>query len=357
MSDLLLITDDLRHAERLTRDVGESGTCRIHDLYDEALPQGRPALVVSDVKSLTSDALVRLRRCVEAVGHPEVPHLLLVHGQAARTEIQAKLLGAETVPAAVAARLLSNRLRETAGLPVGLPAPVTGAVAMRGAKAAGRFLEDTFFSGEPLTPAQIETGTELVAQAIHEVGIRDWVRAVQQFDDVTHQHILLVAGLSAAFAGALGLNPRDRHHLARAALLHDVGKTRIPAAILNKPGRLDPAELQIMRTHAACGHAMLVDSGFDAATLAVVRSHHEMLDGSGYPDALRGDQIPDLVRLVTICDIYAALIERRPYKAPMPEAAALGIIEKMGDRLDGDLVRAFRPVAMAFDAAAMGASA
>ncbi len=357
MSELLLITDDLRHAERLTRDVAESGDCRIHDLYDDALPQGRPALVVSDVKSLTSDALVRLRRCVGAVGHPDVPHLMLVHGNAARIEIQAKLLGAETVPAAVAARLLSTRLREVAGLPAPSHTLSAGTGAVRSAKAAGRFLQDTFFSGQTLTPAQAETGTALVAQAIHEAGIRDWVRAVQQFDDVTHQHILLVAGLSAAFAGALGLNPRDRHHLARAALLHDVGKTRIPAEILNKPGRLDPAELQVMRTHAACGHAMLVHSGFDPATLAVVRSHHEMLDGSGYPDGLRGTQIPDLVRLVTICDIYAALIERRPYKPPLPEAAALGIIEKMGDRLDGDLVRAFRPVAMAFDAAALGVSA
>jgi putative nucleotidyltransferase with HDIG domain len=352
MSELLLITDDLPHAERLTRDVGESGSCRLHDLYDEALPRGRPALIVSDVKALTSEALVRLRRCIEAAGGSDVPHLLLIHGQAARTEIQAKLLGAETVPAAAAARLLSTRLREVAGL----PAPA-GTSAVRHARAAGRFLTDTFFSGGPMTPALVETGTELVAQAVHEAGIRDWVRAVQQFDDVTHQHILLVAGLSAAFAGALGLGARDRHHLARAALLHDVGKTKIPAAILNKPGRLDPAELRVMRTHAACGHAMLVGSGFDAATLSVVRSHHEMLDGSGYPDGLRGGEIPDLVRLVTICDIYAALIERRPYKAPLPEAAALGIIEKMGARLDGDLVRAFRPVAEAFDAAPLGVSA
>ena len=164
-------------------------------------------------------------------------------------------------------------------------------------------------------------------------------------------------GLSTAFALSLGLNARDRHLLAKAALLHDVGKTKIPPAILNKPGRLDPNELTIMRTHPGIGHAMLVGSGFDAATLMVVRSHHEMLDGSGYPDGLRAAEIPDLVRLVTISDIYAALIEKRPYKAALSESAALAIIDSMVGRLDGDLVRAFRPVAGAFELAAGGGAA
>ncbi|MCJ2012705.1 HD-GYP domain-containing protein [Methylobacterium sp. J-076] len=352
MADLLLITDDLRHAERLVRDLDGREGCRIHDLYGEAEPAGHPSLIVSDVRDLTSEALVRLRRCVDAVHGQGVPHLLLVHGHAARAEIQARLLGAETLPAAAAARLLPARMRDRAASP-----PPASAVAVRHAREAGRFLDAAFFAGDPITPTLADTGTELVARAIHEAGIGAWVRAVQRFDDVTHQHILLVAGLSAAFACRLGLSPRDRHHLAKAALLHDVGKTKIPAAILKKPARLDREELRIMRTHAALGHAMLAGSGFDPATLAVVRSHHEMLDGSGYPDGLRGGQIPDLVRLVTIGDIYAALIERRPYKSALTEAAALAILTGMTGRLDADLVRAFRPVADAFDPAATGATA
>lgn len=348
MTELLLISDDLRHSERLTRDFDASESCRIHDLYDERPPTGRPALIISDVRNMTSDALVRLRRCLDAVHGQDVPHLLLVHGHAARTEIQAKLLGAETLPAAAAVRLLPLRARKHAGL-AALPSP--SAAAVRHASEAGRFLNDAFFSGAAVTPDLADTGTELVAQAIHESGIADWVRAVQRFDDVTHQHILLVAGLSAAFACTLGLNAQDRHHLAKAALLHDVGKTKIPAAILNRPGRLDPEELSTMRRHAALGHEMLARSDFDPATLTVVRSHHEMLDGSGYPDGLRGAQIPDLVRLVTICDIYAALIERRPYKSALSESAAMAILEEMGGRLDPDLLRAFRPVAGAFGVA------
>ncbi len=354
LPDLLLITDNLRHAGWLVRGLDNPNVCRLYDLYDVHLPSGRPSLIVSDVKDLTSDALVRLRRCLDAVHGQGVPHILLVHGHAARAEVQAQLLGAEPVPVAKALRLLPTWVRERAGH---VPLEPISASARRHASEAGRYLDAVFFSGETLTPNLADTGTEIVAKAIHEVGIADWVRAVRRFDNMTHQHILLVAGLSAAFGCALGLNPSDQHHLAKAALLHDVGKTRIPAAILNKPGRLDPDELQVMRTHAAIGHAMLANSGFDAATLAVVRSHHEMLDGSGYPDGLRDWEIPDRVRLVTISDIYAALIERRPYKSAMSEAAALAIIESMAGRLDADLVRAFRPVADAFDAAAMGATA
>lgn len=79
---------------------------------------------------------------------------------------------------------------------------------------------------------------------------------------------------------------------------------------------------------------MLVGQGFKEVMLAVVRSHHEMLDGSGYPNALQGGQIPDLVRLVTVCDIYGALIERRPYRAPMAGEKAYAILDGMAGRLD-----------------------
>jgi HD-GYP domain-containing protein (c-di-GMP phosphodiesterase class II) len=92
---------------------------------------------------------------------------------------------------------------------------------------------------------------------------------------------------------------------------------------------------------------MLLTGDYDALTLSVVRSHHEYLDGSGYPDGLRGAQIPDLVRLITICDIFAALIEARPYKAPKAPGDAYAILGSMKAKLDADLVRAFGAVAVA----------
>ncbi|MGU3480188.1 HD-GYP domain-containing protein [Methylobacterium sp. D48H] len=340
---LLLISDDLRRGERLARDLVALGACQVHDLYADASPDVKPSLVISDVQALTSDAILRLRQCLAHARKGGAPYLFLVHGNPARAEAQARLLGAsQTLGASSAARMMIERLNQLSTEAALLP-PAT----LKRAIEARQFLKDTVFSEQPITPDLADLGTDLIERALREANIRDWIRAVQQFDDITHQHMLLVAGLSAAFAAALGFGTGDRHRVIKAALLHDVGKTKIPLTILNKPGRLDDAELKVMRTHAAEGHTLLLNGGFDAATLAVVRSHHEMLDGSGYPDGLAGKEIPDLVRLITVCDIYAALIERRPYKAPMPAERALAILEDMTGRLDADLVRTFRPVAKA----------
>ena len=82
-----------------------------------------------------------------------------------------------------------------------------------------------------------------------------------------------------------------------------------------------------MKRHPEIGHAILEGQGFHPEVMQVVRSHHEMLDGSGYPDGLKAIEIPDLVRVLTVCDIYAALIERRPYKEPMPSEKAFAILK------------------------------
>jgi putative nucleotidyltransferase with HDIG domain len=192
----------------------------------------------------------------------------------------------------------------------------------------------------------VESGASLVNRAVREAKIRDWLNVVASFDDVTHRHCLSVAGLAAAFAGALGLNEADAQNLVKGALLHDIGKAKIPLAILNKPAPLTPEERVEMDRHPVLGHAMLREENYDPLTLAVVRSHHEYLDGSGYPDGLQGHQIPDLVRLITICDIFAALIEHRPYKAAKPAQEAFAILQRMGAKLDADLVRVFGRVAV-----------
>ena len=345
MGDLLLITDNPRRAEGLARDFDTSTTCRIHDLYEDALPKSRPELIVSDIEALTSDAILRLRRILSQVRGDGVPYLFLVHGNAARAAVQAQALGAGgALDVTAGAKQLLDTL---AGMKAQMQ-PVPPVVQARAVEVR-QFFKQALFSGRPITPSVARIGTDLVVRAVDDSGVRDWIWAVQRFDDATHQHCLLVAALAAAFSGALGLRMDDRERLTKAALLHDVGKIHVPTAILNKPGKLTDAEMTLVRTHPARGHAMLVGNGFSDEILAVVRGHHEMLDGSGYPDGLRGTEILDLVRLVTVCDIYGALIERRSYKPPMPGEKAYIILQGMTDKLDGDLVRAFRSVAEAFD--------
>ncbi|GJD84738.1 HD-GYP domain-containing protein [Methylobacterium haplocladii] len=178
--------------------------------------------------------------------------------------------------------------------------------------------------------------------AVQEGGLNRWITLIQAHDDTTLRHCLLVAGYAAHFAIHLGLSSSERATMIRAGLIHDVGKALIPLSVLNKPGKLNSSEMATMRDHAALGHEILVAAGSaDPIMLAVARHHHEMLDGSGYPDGLRGDQIGDTVRLLTICDIYAALTERRPYRPPMPQTEALQILRGMTGKLEPALVEAF----------------
>ncbi len=132
-----------------------------------------------------------------------------------------------------------------------------------------------------------------------------------------------------------------------AATLHDIGKARIPLAILDKPGKLDPTEEATMRLHPVHGYeALKAIDGIVPEVLDAIRHHHEYLDGTGYPDHLSADQIPDIVRLLTVADIFAALIEARPYRPPMARAKAYGIVCEMEGKLEPALVRAFQHVAL-----------
>ena len=140
----------------------------------------------------------------------------------------------------------------------------------------------------------------------------------------------------------------DQLRLTRAALLHDVGKAFIPVAILDKPGKLTDEEMAEIRRHPQLGHDALAAQGdFPPEMLDVVLHHHEMLDGSGYPNGLVNSQISDIVRLTTLVDIYTALVEKRAYRLPFTHSRAFGIMESMGAKLDQQLLQAFRPVAFA----------
>lgn len=346
MRRTVILTDDLSRGGRLARTLGADSDVLLHDLYGDGAAPSKAGLIISDVSALTSESLHRLRRALAVARGPDVPFLALIHGNFGRGEIQATALGATRVlPASAATALL---LTTVTGIATGSATRSPARGDLRDQAISARDAFATIFRADAPPPATaVEAGAALVNQAIRESKVRDWLAVVASFDDATHRHCLSVAGLAADFARTLGLNDGDSRHLIKGALLHDIGKAKISRAILNKPAPLTPEERREMDRHPAFGHAMLVNGNYDALTLAVVRSHHEYLDGSGYPDGLRGQDIPDLVRLITISDIFAALIEARPYKAPKPAREAYAILQSMGAKLDTDLVRAFAAVANA----------
>ncbi|WKA29305.1 HD-GYP domain-containing protein [Bradyrhizobium roseum] len=203
-------------------------------------------------------------------------------------------------------------------------------------------------NGKPLKLADAQRATSKIITRVGQDGLSTWLDEVRRYHEGTFQHCLLVTGIAVAFGLDVGFSGGDVSRLGMAATLHDIGKARIPLAILDKPGRLDAEEEEIIKRHPAIGYELLKGvRGISPEILDGVRHHHEYLDGSGYPDGLSGSQISDLVRLLTISDIFAALVEARPYKPPMPRQDAYQILCGMEGKLESALVRAFRKVALA----------
>jgi two-component system cell cycle response regulator len=169
-------------------------------------------------------------------------------------------------------------------------------------------------------------------------------RALAQRAPRIAAHHRAVAQMAAAVARAIGLRDEALHAVIRAAELHDVGKIAVPDAILHKPGLLTESELEVMRRHAEVGERIL--AGFEPAAVGrLVRSSHERWDGSGYPDGLRGEEIPLGARIITICDSYDAMTQPRPYRPArsVPEALA-ELRHGAGRRFDPALVAVFLSV-------------
>jgi HD-GYP domain-containing protein (c-di-GMP phosphodiesterase class II) len=186
-----------------------------------------------------------------------------------------------------------------------------------------------------------------ITDAIAEYGLSDWLATVRRHHEGTYQHCLLVTGVTIDFGLSLGVPNQDLERLYMAAMFHDIGKAKIPLAILDKPGRLDSRERVLVETHPAAGYDALKDNpAINAEILDAVRHHHEFLDGSGYPDALCAESIADLTRILTISDIFAALIEYRSYRPVVPRQQAYEILQGMEGKLERPLIGAFREVAL-----------
>lgn len=340
---MVLVTDETASGEALAGRLRVAGPWSVLD-YRRAgrrIAEGR--LVVVDLHNPIHAYYRGLQAALGAVRSAGIPVLCLVRHAGPQGWAFAKLVRADAV--AQVADQTEHILAAIAAL-TGQASAHGGA--QQAAEAAKGFFRLLFSPNGESSSAFADVGTDLVFTAVNDVGIGEWIETVQKFDDVTHQHCLLVTGLAAAFSTSLGLGERDRHLLTKGALLHDIGKTRIPAEILNKPGALTADEIAVMRSHPKLGHDMLAGGDFEREILDVVQNHHEFLDGSGYPNGLRGGEIQHLVRLITVCDVFAALIERRSYKSPLGAEEAHGILEGMEGKLDPGLVRAFRPIAAAF---------
>jgi putative two-component system response regulator len=156
--------------------------------------------------------------------------------------------------------------------------------------------------------------------------------SIEAKDPYTKGHCDRLAKYSVGIADRLGLPQEQRVALRRAGVVHDIGKTAVPEQILVKRGPLTDSEWTVMRQHPVVGERICAPLRSFRLVLPIIRHHHEKLDGSGYPDGLKGDQIPVTARILQVTDIYDALTTDRPYRAALPQDVALEIMREEARR-------------------------
>jgi putative nucleotidyltransferase with HDIG domain len=305
------------------------------------------AIVVTADLSIIEN-IAALREMVGRLAHAS-KRIFLIDQKARLFMVQAYALGATRVlvnpvnQAKLLAELADRTDRPAASKEALLG---SGEVAKTGAAAIASMFSDVL-AGRPIDVSSAKAAGSKIADSIAEDGLRSWLDTVRRHHEGTYQHCLLVAGVAVDFGLNLGLSNRDLERLYSAAMFHDIGKAQIPLAILDKAGQLDSRERALIETHPVAGYDVLkANPAISREILDAVRHHHEYLDGSGYPDGLCAASITDVVRILTISDIFAALIESRTYKPTTPREEAYEIMCGMQGKLEKPLLAAFRDVAL-----------
>jgi HD-GYP domain-containing protein (c-di-GMP phosphodiesterase class II) len=191
--------------------------------------------------------------------------------------------------------------------------------------------------------AELQRALDTLETAYLET-IRSLAFVVEAKDAYTGQHLERCRVYGVALMKELGIHEQypDAQY---GFLLHDAGKVGVPERILDKPGPLTAAEWRIMRTHPLIGYQMVASIPFLKNAGEIVRSHHEMFDGSGYPAGLKAEEIPIAARVFSVVDAFDAMTTDRPYRAALPVSQATAELTRMsGTQFDPDVVTAFLPV-------------
>ncbi len=238
-----------------------------------------------------------------------------------------------------------EEVRRRLGVAAGAPFDPNG-LPWRLEEQAKQFAKDavTAWKRERQRASELETALDDLQTAYLET-IRTLAFMVEAKDATTGQHLERCRVYGVALMEALGI--ADEYPDAPYGfLLHDAGKIGVPEAILNKPGPLTAAEWRVMRMHPVIGHQMVDRIPFLTNAAEIVRCHHEMWDGSGYPEGLRGDAIPRPARVFTVVDAFDAMTTDRPYRAALTLERAVGeLVSLAGSQFDPEAVAAFLPLA------------
>ncbi|MCR6735589.1 MAG: HD domain-containing protein [Afipia sp.] len=349
---LLLASDCENQSNDLARILKNAGSVEaisIQDLPDH--PASDFVGVIIDI-DLTSAAIVQhVRSKLIGEAYQSLPRLFVLADSLHHGPTQAWALGAtDTIERPLDPESILHRIRQVFPETPEDEHTTDARILSNGVTAALIVMSKIFRrlpAGIPLTIEDVMQAETQILRALKRCSLRQWLVAINKHHNRSYRHTLHVTGYAVAFAQYLCMREEDQRRLTRAALLHDVGKAFIPVPILNKVGKFSDEEVNILAQHTRLGfNALKEQRGFPGEVLDVVLHHHEMLDGTGYPDGLHGSRISDIVRIITLVDTYATLLEPDAETLAMTPEQAFAIMELMDGKLDSALRQAFRPVAL-----------
>lgn len=188
--------------------------------------------------------------------------------------------------------------------------------------------------------AQVEKRNSALETRFLEMA-RQWGESIESKDRYTQGHCERVAFFACVLADSAGFNARSLFWFRIGALLHDIGKIIVPTEVLNKPGKLTDEEWAIMKRHPEAGLELVADIDFPGDISAIIRNHHERWDGGGYPDGLKGEDIPFAARILCVADVYDALTTTRSYRPGLTHARAAEIMRSSTGQFDPELLETF----------------
>jgi putative nucleotidyltransferase with HDIG domain len=186
------------------------------------------------------------------------------------------------------------------------------------------------YNGPLNVTSLLRTTNELISYSRNSIHLFDMLNCMRDYDDSTYTHCLNVSLLCNIFGQWIHLPGPELEILTLSGLFHDIGKLQIPQSIIMKPAKLTDSEYRMMQKHPLLGYELLKDRNIDSRIKKAALMHHERLDGSGYPQKLKGDQIDELAKIVAIADVYDALTSKRIYRDPLCPFEVLHIFEEEG---------------------------
>jgi putative nucleotidyltransferase with HDIG domain len=348
---VLLISDNLQKSAFVAEEFGRWFHVESVRLNDYSENQDRKALfLIFDVDLADRKIINRLKSIIQSESEAQ-ERIFIVKSKLHDSAIQANSLGASELLTRPINKHAINKIILRYSDKTKNNDPAENAEDIGPAVQALSSLQDGFYesilSNKPLPKEQVESCSGQIISGLEDNPIEVWMETVKTYHSYTYRHCMTVSGVVTAFALHLGMRHADTQRLTVGALVHDIGKVRIPLDILDKPGALTPEERSQINLHPGYSAEILREDGqFNEEVIDIALHHHELLDGSGYPDGLKGDEITDPVRIMTIVDIYSALIDKRSYKDAMSGEGAYEILLSMDGKLDMSILKAFEPTAL-----------